>query len=56
LSTSRYKGDIVAGSLLVPESRKVAGLMIQGLEGKALAFKVLKDKVGYLNFEQYKAG
>ncbi len=45
MSGRRYKGDIVAGSLLVPESRKVAGLLSQGLERKALAHKALEDNL-----------
>jgi len=45
LSTSRYRGDIVAGSLLVPESRKVADLMIQGFFGQTLKHKILEDNL-----------
>ncbi|MFO8032177.1 MAG: BrxA family protein, partial [Desulfohalobiaceae bacterium] len=45
MAASRYKGDIVAGSLLVPESRKVANLLLQGFEGKPLVQKVLEDNL-----------
>ncbi len=40
-----YSGDIVAGSLLVRESRKIADLLIQGLDEKAFYSAVLVDNV-----------
>ncbi len=30
-----YNGEIVAGSLLIPESRKIAGLLLQNIDSKA---------------------
>ncbi len=44
-ASPHYKGDIVAGSLLVRESRQVAGLMIQGFEGRPLKHKILEDNL-----------
>ncbi len=41
----QYKGDIVAGSLLVKESRKVADLLIQGYRDKALIEEILQDNI-----------
>lgn len=38
-------GEIVAGSLLVRESRKIADLLLQGLDEKAFYSAVLKDNV-----------
>lgn len=35
MSASRYKADIAGGSLKVPESRIVAGLLLDGVVGKA---------------------
>jgi len=40
-----YNGDIVAGSLLVKESRKIAALLIDGVENKYFYEKVLEDNV-----------
>lgn len=45
MSRSRYKGDLVAGALLVNESRKIARLMIGGLEKSELMEKVIRDNV-----------
>ena len=42
---TRYKGDLVAGALLVNEGRKVVSLMMQGLKEKELLDKVLKDNL-----------
>ncbi len=42
---SRYKGDLVAGSLLVNESRKIAQLLVRGLEVNELLEKVIKDNL-----------
>ncbi len=45
MPSSRYKGDIVAGSLLVKESRMVADILIQGYTGGGLYEKILKDNI-----------
>ncbi len=42
---TRYKGDLVAGALLVNESRKVVGLMMQGLEDKEILDRVLENNL-----------
>jgi len=40
-----YSGEIVAGSLLVNESRKIADLLLRGLDEKAFYLAVLVDNV-----------
>ena len=45
MSKQLYHGEIVAGSLLVSESRKIADLLIQGLDEKAFYSAVLVDNV-----------
>ena len=42
---TRYKGDLVAGALLVNESRKIVRLMTEGLEDKEILDRVLKDNL-----------
>lgn len=41
----RYNGEIVAGSLMVNESRKIADLLLQGLDEKAFYAALLMDNV-----------
>ncbi|MFO7817307.1 MAG: DUF1819 family protein [Desulfovibrionales bacterium] len=42
---THYKGDIVAGSLLVSESRKIADLLIQGYAPDKIPDKTLEDNL-----------
>ncbi|MGM0611635.1 MAG: DUF1819 family protein [Thermodesulfobacteriota bacterium] len=42
---THYKGDIVAGSLLVSESRKIADLLIQGYAPDKIPDKILEDNL-----------
>ncbi|WP_043600971.1 DUF1819 family protein [Solidesulfovibrio magneticus] len=41
----RFNGEIVAGSLMVNESRKIADLLLQGLDEKAFYAALLMDNV-----------
>lgn len=45
MSKTLYKGDIVAGSLMVSESRKIAELLLEGDDDKNFLNKVLKDNL-----------
>ena len=41
----RYSADITAGGLKVPESRVVAGLLLDGLHGQAWKDAIMKENV-----------
>jgi len=41
----RYRADITAGSLKVPESRIIADLLLKGVNAKAWEEKILKDNI-----------
>jgi len=43
--TSIYNGEIVAGSLLIPESRKIAELLLEGVDKKMWHRAVVVDNV-----------
>lgn len=45
MALQRYNGEIVAGSLLVSESRKISNILLQGFNGKAIYSAVLEDNV-----------
>jgi hypothetical protein len=44
-STTRYTSSITAGSLKVPESRVIAGLMLRGLKGKPFQQAISRENV-----------